>query len=318
MTATTPHESSALAVVQPGGFDLSPRNFEEAWRLSEIMADSAMVPKDYQGKPANCLIAIQWGAEVGLKALQAVQNIAVINGRPALWGDVMIALVRNSPLCEYVTEEISGELARCRVKRRGEPEQVREFTKADAEKAGLWNKAGPWQQYPKRMLQMRARAWALRDVFTDILKGLSMAEEALDMPPAEKHMGMADVVHPEASSAPLTPTKKPYPAADFDAAMPTWQKAVNRGKTAQDIFEAVAQRAPDLEFTTQQRAAIEALKPQNTLTYAEVADKIAAAATRDALDLAGDLISSVADAEQRKELNTKWDRRSDELREKGL
>ena len=66
-------------------FDLSPQTFDQALTFSQYLADSDMVPKDYKGKPGNCLIAMQWGAEVGLKPLQALQNLAVINGRPALW-----------------------------------------------------------------------------------------------------------------------------------------------------------------------------------------------------------------------------------------
>ncbi|MFP3381680.1 hypothetical protein SB767_35775, partial [Bacillus sp. SIMBA_069] len=78
------------------------------------------------------------------------QNIAVINGRPSLWGDAVIGLVRASPLCEYVTETDDGETATCRVKRVGEEEQVRTFSMADAAQAGLKGKQGPWTQYPKR------------------------------------------------------------------------------------------------------------------------------------------------------------------------
>ena len=116
------------------------------------------MPKDYRGKPGNCLIAMQWGSELGLKPLQALQNIASINGRPALWGDAVIALVRASPLCEFVIETDDGQTATCRVKRRGEPEQSRTFGMDDARTAGLLGKQGPWTQYPKRMRQMRARA----------------------------------------------------------------------------------------------------------------------------------------------------------------
>ena len=57
-------------------FDLSPQTFDQALTFSQYLADSDMVPKDYKGKPGNCLIAMQWGAEVGLKPLQALQNLA--------------------------------------------------------------------------------------------------------------------------------------------------------------------------------------------------------------------------------------------------
>jgi hypothetical protein len=192
------------ALTTTGSFSLSPQSLDEALRFADMLAASDMIPKEFQRKPGNILVAMQWGAEVGLKPLQALQNIAVINGRPSLWGDAVIALARNSPACEYVLEEEDGDTAICRVKRRGEPEQVRTFSFADAKTAGLAGKAGPWTQYPKRMRQMRARAFALRDVFPDVLKGLPVAEELMDMPTdpaprapaAPKHMGAVEQVKP--------------------------------------------------------------------------------------------------------------------------
>src|SRR3546814_17968193 len=55
----------------------------------------------------------------------------------------------------------------------------------DAKKAGRAGKQGPWSQYPQRMLQMRARAWAMRDGFADVLKGIGIAEEVRDFPVVE-------------------------------------------------------------------------------------------------------------------------------------
>lgn len=191
-------------VKQESGFSLAPRNLDEAFRLADMLADSELVPKDFKGKPGNCMIAIQWGAEIGLKPLQALQNLAVINGRPCLWGDALIALVRNSPLCEYIIESVDAQgTAVCQVKRRGEPEQVRTFSQLDAKTAGLLGKQGPWQTNPQRMKQMRARAFALRDVFPDVLKGISVAEEVLDhndlSAPASKPNALA---HTPAAEAP--------------------------------------------------------------------------------------------------------------------
>ena len=195
-------DSTAIATRQQ--FDLSPQTFEQALTFSNYLADSDMVPKDFKGKPGNCLVAIQWGMEIGLKPLQAMQNIAVINGRPSLWGDAVIALVRSSPLCEYVIEEDDGRTATCRVKRRGEPEQSRSFSMDDAKAAGLLGKQGPWTQYPKRMRQMRARAFAVRDVFPDVLKGLPVAEEVMDTP-SERHMGQVERVEPTTPQPAYTP-----------------------------------------------------------------------------------------------------------------
>lgn len=73
---------------------------------------------------------------------------------------------------------------RCSAKRRGEPNiVVNEFTFGDAKRAGLLNKDGPWKTYgPRRMCRMRARSWTLRDAFPDVLKGLAMREEVVDIP----------------------------------------------------------------------------------------------------------------------------------------
>src|SRR5881396_792205 len=96
---------------QRKSFDLSPQNFEQAITFAGYLADSDLVPKEFKGKPGNCLVAMQWGMELGLKPLQAIQNLAIINGRPSLWGDAVIALVRSSSTCEYVIESDNGHTA---------------------------------------------------------------------------------------------------------------------------------------------------------------------------------------------------------------
>lgn len=178
---------------QKQSFGLTPQSLDEAMAFAGMMSKSSIVPKDYQGNPGNVLVAIQWGMELGLQPLQAMQNIAVINGRPSIWGDAMLAIVRGSGLLESIKEDISETGAVCTIKRCGEQAVSREFTIEDAKRAGLYGKQGPWQQHPKRMMQMRARAFALRDVFPDVLRGVNIAEEARDMP-AEKDMGAAEVV----------------------------------------------------------------------------------------------------------------------------
>jgi hypothetical protein len=161
-------------------FSFEINSLKDAMDYSKLIAESDLAPKDYRGKPGNVLIAIQFGSEVGLLPLQAIQNIAVINGRPAIWGDAMIALVQNHPLCEYIKEYSKDGTAYCTVKRRGEDEYTYSFSTQDAKNAGLLGKAGVWSAYPNRMLQMRARGFALRDKFSDILKGIAMREEVED------------------------------------------------------------------------------------------------------------------------------------------
>ena len=165
---------------------LVPTTLSEAMQFSEVLSQSAMVPREYQGKPANTLVAIQWGMELGLAPMQALQNIAVINGKPSIYGDALLAMVRADHRCRGVKEYLDGETAVCLITRShnaGEVEEIeRKFSVDDAKRAGLWGKQGPWKQYPQRMLQMRARSLAIRDGFPDVIKGLISVEEAQDMP----------------------------------------------------------------------------------------------------------------------------------------
>jgi len=171
-----------------------PQSLKELERFSLLLAKSNIIPNDYRGKPADVMVAVLYGLEVQLKPLQALQNIAVIGGRPSIFGDAAIAIVRSSPLCEYIRETFDEHTmtATCKVKRVGQKEEIRTFTQEDAKTAKLWGKKGPWTEYPKRMLQMRARSFALRDVFPDLLKGIILYEEAIDIPTKGKKPPMED------------------------------------------------------------------------------------------------------------------------------
>lgn len=178
-----------------GSSGVSLRTFNDLKEFAVMVSESGLAVKG--DTPAAIAIKIQMGLELGLTPMTAVQNIAVINGRPSAWGDVPLGIVRATRELEafdeyfYVagkktvtnpTEYPDTVMAVCEVTRRGMSMTRRTFSVADAKRAGLWGKAGPWQQYPQRMLKLRARGFALRDAFGDALKGLWQAEEASDIP----------------------------------------------------------------------------------------------------------------------------------------
>jgi hypothetical protein len=193
----------------------TPQTLTEAMEFSERLAKSQMVPRNYQNKPEDVLVAVQWGLEIGLAPMQALQNISVINGKPSVYGDAALALVQASPVCEDVQEYVEGEgttnpVAVCIAIRKGRKPVTVKFSVEDARRAGLWGKQGPWTQYPKRMLQMRARGFALRDAFPDVLKGLITSEEAQDYPQTEKAGQFKDItpVNPLEAIAPPKPIEE--------------------------------------------------------------------------------------------------------------
>ena len=254
-------ENKQLAVVQQdrGTFDLSPRNFEQALTLADYLAASDMVPKQYRGRPGDCLIAMQWGMEIGLKPLQALQSIAPINGKPNLYGDAGKALLLANG-CIIDEDDMAVVKAngrgRCKIVRPGRPPVERTFSVDDAKTAKLWGKEGPWTAYPYRQIAWRAFWFAARDAAADLLRGMGGFEEALDTP-TERHMGPVDEVKP--AEKPALPA---YPQADFEKNLPAWTKTVALGKkTAGEVLATLQTKAT---FSEEQKAVILSLKPAAT------------------------------------------------------
>jgi hypothetical protein len=188
-TAIAPREERVPVAIGTRGVELN--SLDELYRFAKFIASSPFAPKGFS-TPEAITVAIQYGYELGMTPMQSLQNVAVINGKPSIYGDAMLAVVRRSGLLEYITEHFEGSgeqrKAVCIVKRVGAPvERVTEFSVADARRAGLLGKPGPWQQYPDRMMMFRARGFALRDEFGDALAGLISVEEAMDYP-AEKNV----------------------------------------------------------------------------------------------------------------------------------
>ena len=183
---------------------LTPSNMEQAMRIAEMLAKSTLVPKAYQGQPANVLVAMAYGDSFGMQPLQAMQSVAVVNGMPGLYGDGLLAVCKSSPEWEWMQETIEGETATCTAKRRGEPEVTATFSVADAKRAQLWGKQGPWTQYPQRMLAMRARSFALRNLYADILRGMRSAEELADVPAEQPAVTVEPVAIEQAPEKPAT------------------------------------------------------------------------------------------------------------------
>jgi hypothetical protein len=194
MSTTALSTTPAPGSVSKTGIILA--NMDEIWRFAETVIASGMAPKGISNASA-ATITIQMGMELGLPPMAALQNIANINGRPSIWGDAMLGVVRSTGELEEFTEwyELNGTrlprtplefpdalMAVCRIKRHGYDAIESSFSVADAKRAKLWGKQGPWTEYTARMLKFRARSFGLRDEFGDALRGLYSAEEQRDAP----------------------------------------------------------------------------------------------------------------------------------------
>jgi ribosomal protein L12E/L44/L45/RPP1/RPP2 len=244
-----PPRTSMTLTSPMSGMLFQPRSFGELLEFCKMVAASGMTPPDYVGNPGAVLVAIQMGAELGLGPMAALQNIAVINGRPSVWGDAGLAIVKTHPSFVSIKEDIRDDGTTVTLARRGEPDVTRSFTIADAREANLWDKKGTWQNYPKRMMQMRARWWAMRDQFPDALRGIHSAEESHDIERAQA--GVATIVQHPSSLNDVVKNAKPALVAAPQAAAQAPAVAVEPApekapatRTLDDVVKTNNQPAP--------------------------------------------------------------------------
>lgn len=200
-----PTDQPATALVPSAAAFAS--NWDERARIAKVAAATGLVPKAYQGKYEDCLIAMQYGAEIGLPPMASLQGVSVIGGKPGVYGDAFLGVVMAAPAYRahrefYLTADgeetralSQADLLRDETRavaefyRRGiDAPFVAEFSIADAKRARLWNKDGPWRDYPARMLKWRAREFAARDGFAAELRGITIRElleedEPFEAPP---------------------------------------------------------------------------------------------------------------------------------------
>ena len=317
---------------QPAIFSLVPSSLKEAMQLAELIANSDLAPKDYKGKAGNVLIAVQMGQEVGLSPMAAIQSIAVINGKPSLYGDVGKAiLLRNGfQIDEFDTKKIKqAGYASCRITRPDGQVCERTFTIEDAKQAGLWEKAGPWTTYPERQMAWRAFWFAARDIASDVLKGLSGAEEVSDLPPkditpkADEYRTGTERLRDFVVTTTLEEVKKAISEAETPDQMLAAQDLAKKLKTDDDKQAAngayKARLAELKKPATIDGETGEVVKPKSgapELSYAQIAEKLTKATDQDNLDAAADLIQYCAGgADQVEELNKIYKKRRDEFKE---
>lgn len=211
--------TTAVAKPRAVGSQIQVTTVQELNALADVLYKGGLCPAGIDN-PNKVAAVIMAGMEVGLAPTQAIGSIMLTNGRLSIYGDGAMALVRASGLLESIEEHVEGEgddrKGVCKVKRKGEPERVYEFSKADANRAGLIERAkgkGPWVTFLDRMLIMRPRGFAFRDIFPDVLRGLVFWEEAQDI---------GDAVTVEAKVTPAAgQSQQATPAALPAAAAPT-------------------------------------------------------------------------------------------------
>lgn len=174
----------------------------DAMQFCDQVFNSGLAPTSFR-TPQAIFGAIQMGAELGMRPMQALQSLAVVNGRVSLMDKAARGVVAHSGLLEDCQDYFEGSgddlTAFCKLKRKGVATPfIGKFSVAQAKKAQLWGKAGPWTMYPQDMMMHKASARAHALGFSDILIGLAVTEDIQDTPSAR-----IEPVNPNPVSDPL-------------------------------------------------------------------------------------------------------------------
>lgn len=245
-----------------------PQTFEETFRIARAVVSAGLAPSALIGKKTGddaasaVTVAIMSGAELGLKPMVALRSFTVINGKPALYGDGLINVVRMSGKVTYLRtgcETRNGKMIGfCEAKRSDTGEEKRvEFSQDDAIRAGLWQSEAlvrkqvwennqrvwrdnqpndsPWYRFPQRMLAWRAAGYCLRELFGDVLGGIRDEFEAREIAEAEE---MRDVT-PTAPAIPAVPAipKIPSPSAVDSEQVDPGEIVIETGESTETLMD---------------------------------------------------------------------------------
>lgn len=165
---------------------MTPSDPSQALKMAQYIAQSGLCPSSYKNKPQDVLVAAAMGNQLGLDVFASMQGIAIVNGRPSLWGDVLRSLILAHPKLENIEESYEGEgdalTAVCVITRKGMSPYSATFSVQDAKDAGLWGR-NTWKNFSRDMLLNRAFGRAARRRFADALNGIGVADEMEDAAP---------------------------------------------------------------------------------------------------------------------------------------
>lgn len=187
------------------GMQTVPQTFNEQMRFAEVVSQAkGMLPRAYEGNPANVLVAIQYGASLGIEPMAALQNIDVIQGTPTLSAKAVAAMVRANGHKLWMSEDEQNMSATCTIVRNDDKEHPVTVTrdKAWAQRMGLLTKDN-YKKQPTTMLMWRAVTACANRACPELFLGLGGAYTADelhdmdDMTPVEATVVEDDGAWPE-------------------------------------------------------------------------------------------------------------------------
>jgi hypothetical protein len=179
------------------------------WKMIETMAAGTSIPVRYHGKPGDVLTVMKMGQELGISPLEALNEIYIVNGKPASSGKLLAALIWRAGHIIICNPSAVGASVRTWRKINGQYHEmpVVTFTLEDAERAHLMDK-DTYKQYPHAMMAWRAITLAARLHFPDVVSSIGYVPEEVgleDLDMIEATKNVVEILGAEVISDSLPP-----------------------------------------------------------------------------------------------------------------
>lgn len=216
MNANPPAELTALPVTA-GTIQLAEwaGELQSAIQLGTALCGTEFVPAGFRGKPEAAAAAILAGKSLGLDPMNALSNIFVVHGRPALYARTMVALVMAQGH-EVVRTEATPQRVTVSARRKGQ-QQWQDFTwTIDRAKTAGYTGNKKYDTDPIAMLTAKAQAEACRTVAPDVLAGMPYSAEEVELEDMGEQPAKASPAPAKTRKLTRTKTSTPPPAAAAD------------------------------------------------------------------------------------------------------
>ena len=241
----TPKSNGALSVFSDA------KSFEMALRMSNCLASSTIVPKEYHNNQGNCMIAIEMASRINTSPMMVMQNLYIVNGRPAWSSQWIIAMINSSR--RYKTElqfEVGHDRADGGLSCRAWAEDYSghkvygpKITMNMANEEGWTNKNGSkWKTMPEVMIRYRAAAFFGRMNCPDMIMGIYSSDEVVEMGDKVPRDPIAVQINPESGEVienPLAPEPEDLPITQEQRQMLFQTARTHLGEDANDILKAL-------------------------------------------------------------------------------
>lgn len=253
--------SGQLTTIKAGNMlaAINPTTFEEVQRFARMAAVAGIGPfkteEDFESKIGKCSMAILKGLELGIPAMQALESLALFNGRFLIYGDLLTSILwgRGFRIRKWTEGEGDNRVGHAEIIRPDKTVIAKSFSVSQAKQARLWDTRetvrrhgrggneynapndAPWHRYPERMLEWRAFGFAVKDGASDATHGMLVYEEM-----APEVNQIVDVT-PEPAAPKKAPPKVAPPSVDI---IPDFDDgATAAGKTPSQIMDELRELA---------------------------------------------------------------------------